>query len=340
MKIQLAIGAGIAGIVLIGIATALFGVDSSEGKIRVAFFPNIGHAIPIVGTEQGLFSSELAEIETRVFDSGPQAVESLFANSIDMAYVGPGPAVNGFLKSDSKVIILAGAASGGSSFIVHPDSGIETADDLHHKVIAAPQIANTQDVSMRTWLAQHDLVTAERGGTVLTLNVANPEIYTLFSKGDIDAAWVPEPWATMLVQELDGKRLFFEEELWPEKKFASVLLVARTDFVSDRPEIVQQWLADHKKVVQWINDNPDDAKLIFNEFMKREFRTIFSEGIVDESFENIMITSDPIPDSIETFAYRADSLGYLGRQGYSLDGIFYNIQDVNAQELEGESWQS
>ena len=336
MKIQSAVGAGIAGIVLIGIAAALLGGgDSSEGKIRIAFFPNIGHAIPIVGTEQGFFTGEL---ETRVFDSGPQAVESLFANSIDMAYVGPGPAVNGFLKSDSDVIILAGAASGGSSLIVHPDSGIESASDLHNKVIAAPQIANTQDVSMRTWLAQNDLTTADRGGSVLTLNVANPEIYTLFSKGDIDAAWLPEPWATMLIKELDGKRLFFEEELWNDNRFASVLLVARADFVSENPDLVEQWLADHEKIVTWINENPDDAKIIFNDFMAREFRTIFSPGVVDESFENIEITSDVIEESIAIFAQRSESLGYLGRDGYNLEGIFYDNIDVNSQELEDESW--
>lgn len=341
MKIQSAIGAGIAGILLIGLAvTLLGGVDDNDGKVRIAFFPNIGHAIPIVGLDQEFFSHDGITVEPRVFDSGPQAVESLFANSIDLAYVGPGPAVNGFLKSKSDVLILSGAASGGSSFIVQADSGIETAADLHGKVVAAPQIANTQDVSMRTWLADNGLKTAHHGGTVLTLNVANPEIYTLFKKGDIDAAWVPEPWATMMVKELDGKRLFFEEDLWPEKKFASVLLVARADFVAEHPDLVKQWLADHSKTVQWINENPNDAKIIFNDFMKTEFRTTFSEGVVDESFSNIMITSDPIPSSIETFAARADSLGYLGRQGYSLDGIFYDVQDVNAQNLEDESWQS
>ena len=216
MKIQSAIGAGVAGFVLMGIALAVFGGEQDTGdRVRVAYFPNIGHAIPIVGLEQGFFSLDGMTVETRVFDSGPQAVESLFAKSIDMAYVGPGPAVNAFLKSNSDVLILSGAASGGSSFIVQADSGIKTVDDLHHKVVAAPQIANTQDVSMRTWLAENGLKTAERGGTVLTLNVANPEIYTLFKKGDIDAAWVPEPWATMIVKELNGKRLFFEEDLWP-----------------------------------------------------------------------------------------------------------------------------
>ena len=103
---------------------------------------------------------------------------------------------------------------------------------------------------------------------------------------------------------------------------------------------MQQWLEDHKKTVTWINENPDEAKLHFNEFMEREFRTIFSQGVVDESFENIEITSDPVKESIAIFAQRAESLGYLGRDGYNLEGIFYDNIDVNSQELEDVSWQS
>jgi NitT/TauT family transport system substrate-binding protein len=319
MKTQSAIIAGIAGIVLIGIAVAISGSsDSADGTIRVAFFPNIGHAVPIVGMENGLFYDDLEniKIQTRIFDSGPQAIESLFANSIDMAYVGPGPAVNGFLKSESKnIVILAGAASGGSSFVVHPDSGIQSGKDLKGKKIAAPQIANTQDVSLRNYISENGFKTAERGGSVFVLNVANPEIYTLFTKGDIDAAWVPEPWATIFVQELGGTRLFHEESLWPDEQFASVLLVARADYVKDNPKLVSAWLDSHDKTVSWINSNPDETEIIFNKFMKEELRTSFPKGIIHEAFSNIQITSDPILSSIATFAQRADSLGYLGRDG-------------------------
>jgi NitT/TauT family transport system substrate-binding protein len=344
MKIQSAIGTGIAGIVLIGIAVGLLGGSDTEGKIRVAYFPNIGHAVPIVGIEYGFFDDILTDIiiETRIFDSGPQAIESLFANAIDLAYVGPGPAVNGFLKSESKnIVIISGAASGGSSFIIHPNSDIKSGADLAGKKIAAPQIANTQDVSLRNYIAENGFKTAERGGSVYVLNVANPEIYTLFTKGDIDGAWVPEPWATILVNELGGKRLFHEESLWPEKRFASVLLVARADYVRENPQVITQWLTAHDKAVSWINANPDETEIIFNSFMQKELRTTFADGIIHESFGNIEITSDTIPLSISTFAERANSLGYLGREGYSLDGIFYDRVDVNSQSLEEiESWQS
>jgi len=331
MKIRSAVLAVI-GFALITIAIGITfdsGAKSNENTIRVAFFPNIGHAIPIVGMERGTFESKLGNqtmIETKIFDSGPQVIESLFANSIDIAYVGPGPAINGFLKSENHdVVILAGAASGGASFIVHPNSKIDSVDDFSGKRIAAPQIGNSQDVSLRTFLAENGLKPYEKGGSVVVLNIPNPDIYTLFTKGEIDAAWVPEPWATILVKDLDGKRLFFEEDLWPEKRFASVLLIGRLDYIQKNPEVIVKWIESHKETADWINENPKKTRIIFNDFIQNHLGQKLSDDIIDDALINLEITTDTIDKSIYTFAKRADSLGYLGRNGYSLDGIFFDI---------------
>ena len=329
MKIRSAIIAGIVAIATIGIATALYNSDQNihENKIRIAFFPNIGHAVPIVGIESGIFADGLGNktlIETKIFDSGPQVIESIFARSIDLAYVGPGPAINGFLKSEGEMIIISGAASGGASFIVHPNSEINSVEDFSGKKIAAPQIGNTQDVSLRNYLQENGLASVEKGGSVVVFNIPNPDIYTLFVKGEIDAAWVPEPWATILVQDLDGNRLFYEEDIWPNKQFASVLLIGRTDYVENNPQIIQTWIESHDKTVNWINTNPNKSVLIFNEFMKKTLGEPLPESIVSESLSNLEITSNPIPESIAIFAQQADSLGYLGRNGYDLQGIFYD----------------
>jgi len=326
--------------IIIGIAIVIAVLNSGfedEQKIRVAYFPNIGHIVPIVGLEKGFFSDNFdyeIKIERKLFDNGPQVIESIFANSIDVAYVGPGPAINGFLKSENNGIkILAGAASGGVSFIVHPDSEINSIDDFAGKRIAAPQIGNTQDVSLRHLMSENGLKPAEKGGSVYVLNIANPDIYTLFVKGDIDAAWVTEPWATILVQELGGTRLFYEEDLWPEKQFASVLLIARSEFMNEHPEIITNWINSHTQTVEWVNDNPNESQLIFNQFLKNTFGKPLPDQIVSEAFSNLEITSDPIAESIQIFASRADSLGYLGRDGYSLEGIFYD-SELNAKLVE------
>ena len=337
MKIRMVISAGVVGIILISVlGISLSSSETThENKLRIAYFPNIGHAIPVVGIENGLFAEYLGDdvtIETRVFDSGPQAIEALFANSVDVAYVGPGPAINGFLNSENNNIkILAGAASGGASFIVHPDSEINIASDFAGKKIAAPQIGNTQDVSLRHYLSENGLKPAEKGGSVVVYNIANPDIYTLFVKGEIDGAWVAEPWATILESELNGVRLFHEEELWPDNEFASVLLIGNVDYVEDNKEIIQNFLSAHHETMMWINDNPKDTRIAFNNFLDSHLGQSLSDDVVDIALSNLKITDDPKPNSIFSFAEKADILGYLGRNGYDLSGIFYYF-DTNSLE--------
>ena len=209
---------------------------------------------------------------------------------------------------------------------------MDSIENFDGKRIASPQISNSQDVSLRYYLASNDLKPVEKGGTVFVLNISNPDIYTLFAKGDIDGAWVPEPWATMLVQELDGVRLFNEEKLWPNEEFASVLLIVRTNYLENNPEIIQNWLKSHKETVSWINSNSDQSKIIFEKFLKKHLGKSLPTKIIDESFSNLTITSDPIKSSVLTFAERANSLGYLGRTGYNLDGIFYE-PDLNLNAM-------
>ncbi|MDC0199887.1 ABC transporter substrate-binding protein [Candidatus Nitrosopelagicus sp.] len=339
MKIPYLVGIAIAiiGIIaLIGLTQA--SIDDSQNKIRVAFFPSILHAVPIVGMETQTFADNLdddLDIEVKIFDSGPQVIESIFSNSVDIAYVGPGPVINGFLKSDGNDLqILAGAANGGASYVIQKNSGLELIENYSGKRVAAPQISNTQDVSLRHYLAENGLKPAEKGGDIFVLNIANPDIYTLFAKGDIDGAWVPEPWATMLVEELDGIRLFDENEFWPENQFSSVLLIGRSDYIEKNPEIIKKWINANKQTVQWINNHPDESKKLYNEFLKSYMGRTLPENIVEKSFSNIIITSEPLENSVHTFAERADTLGYLGRDGYTLDGIFYheNISVTSNEE--------
>ena len=338
MKIHSIIFTGVIGVVLL----SLLGItlsstdDISEKKLRIAYFPNIGHAIPVVGMGAGFFEDKLGDeikIETRIFDSGPQVIESLFANSIDIAYVGPGPAINGFLNSENHNIrILAGAASGGASFIVHPNSEINSVSDFMGKKIAAPQIGNTQDVSLRHHLSENQLKPAEKGGSVVVYNIPNPDIYTLFVKGEIDGAWVAEPWATILEIELDGKRLFNEEELWPDQEFASVLLIGNVDYIKKNKTIIHNFLNGHHETMIWINDNPEETRNIFNDFLDSHLGQSLSDNVVDIALSNIQITDDPKRNSVFSFAEQANALGYLGRNGYDLSEIFYYF-DTNSFDV-------
>ena len=332
MKILPLAGAAVAAIIAISVVLSVISSgNSNENTVRVAHFANIAHAVPIVGMENGYFSDQLGnvQIKAKIVDSGPEAIEALFVNSADLAYVGPAPFVNGYVKSDGQGIkILSGAANNGASFVVQKDSTISSAADLAGKKIAAPFIGNTQDVSLRNYLKENGLVPAEKGGNVIVYNIANPEIYTIFAKGEIDAAWVPEPTATMLVDQLGGKRLFQEQDIWPNKQFPSVLLVGRTDYIEKHPDIVQKFLAAHEQSVQWINQNPAETETVYIKFYKEHTGKTLSSDIVHNSFSNISFTSDVDSSAISLFAERAYSLGYLGRDGYNIDDIYANTMGV------------
>ena len=197
------------------------------------------------------------------------------------------------------------------------------------KKIAAPQIGNTQDVSLRHHLSENQLKPAEKGGSVVVYNIPNPDIYTLFVKGEIDGAWVAEPWATILEIELDGKRLFHEEELWPDQEFTSVLLIGNVDYIKKNETIIHNFLNGHHETMIWINDNPEETRNIFNDFLDSHLGQSLSDNVVDIALSNIQITDDPKRNSVFSFAEQANALGYLGRNGYDLSEIFYYF-DTNS----------
>ena len=134
-------------------------VSSQSRTLRIGYFPNLNHAQAVIGLQQeGDFQRILnannsngndgVKIESFVFNAGPSAIEALFGGQIDVAYVGPNPAINGYLASGGQGIrIISGVASGGASFVVRNDSGIESVKDLGGKKFASPQLGNTQDVA-------------------------------------------------------------------------------------------------------------------------------------------------------------------------------------------------
>ena len=141
--------------------------------LRLGYFANVTHAQPQVGLARGTFAEALGAnvtIEPKTFNAGPDVITALFAGEIDASYIGPNPAINGYVRSEGKELrIIAGATSGGARLIVRPDAGIDSPDDFSGKRVATPQLGNTQDVALRSWLADNGLNAREQGGDVQVL---------------------------------------------------------------------------------------------------------------------------------------------------------------------------
>jgi NitT/TauT family transport system substrate-binding protein len=320
-------------IVLLVLTTACGGESSASGAqqpgkvtLRLGYFPNVTHAQPIVGLERGTFQRTLGanvKLAPKTFNAGPSAIEALFAGEIDATYIGPNPAINGYIRSNGEALrIVAGATSGGALFVVRADSGITKPSDLARKRIASPQLGNTQDVALRAYLLDNGLAAKENGGNVEVLPAANPDILTLFRKGDIDGAWVPEPWGTRLINEANGRLFLDERTLWPDGDFVTTHLIVRTEFLQKYPDVVENLLWAHVETTLWINANQREATELVVKGIRDATGVALGLELVSQSWQNLRITYDPIASSLLKSAEDAFELGFLGNKKPDLQNIY------------------
>jgi NitT/TauT family transport system substrate-binding protein len=294
--------------------------------IRVGYFPNITHAQALIGmsAERNDFKALGAKIDVKIFNAGPEEIEALFAGELDLAYIGPNPAINGYVKSKGEAVrVIAGAMSGGAVLVVRADANVKDAKDFAGRRVATPQIGNTQDIAMRYYLLSNNLAPVEKGGNVTIVPAQNPDILTLFLKKEIDAAWVPEPWGARLVKEGGGKILLDERDLWqPDRKFTTACVIVSPKFLRAHPDLVRRWLTAHVELTQWINANPADAKRIANAEIKRLTSKALPNDELDDAWSRLDVTYDPLSASLFSSADRAFALGFLGKTKLDLSGIY------------------
>jgi NitT/TauT family transport system substrate-binding protein len=305
--------------------------------LRIGYYPNINHAQAVIGLGKGDFQRALGnniEVKTQIFNAGPSAMEALFANQIDVTYIGPGPTINGYARSGGEVLrIISGSTSGGAVFVVRNDSGINSPQDLAKKKFATPELGNTQDIALRNYLLDNGLNTKEKGGNVEVLTVKNPDIVTLFLTKQIDGAWVPEPWGETLVKEGGGKILVDERDLWPpEGKFVTVNMIVRSDYLENNPDVIKKLLEAHIDETNWINSNKTAAIEPFNVELEKLTGKTLTEAILNASLSRIEFTYDPIRLSLFQDANDAYKMGFLPEQP-NLSGIYdLTILDQVLQE--------
>ncbi len=301
----------------------------AQGVLRLGYFPNITHATALVGVESGIFAKALGSgvtFEVASFNAGGAASEALLAGAIDATFIGPNPAINAFSQSKGAAIrIIAGATSGGAYLVVKPE--ITSPADLRDKRIATPQLGNTQDVALRTWLLDNGLnADAQGGGDVSILPQENSQTLEAFASGQVDGAWVPEPWATRLVQEGNGKVLVDERTLWPEGEYVTTHLIVRTDYLQANPGVIRALLEGVLEANDLVNSDPAKARQLTNQGIEKITTKTIAEKVITAAWPNLTFTIDPIASSLQGSAEHATKVGLL--DPVDLTGI-YDLSVLN-----------
>jgi NitT/TauT family transport system substrate-binding protein len=318
------------------LATGLAGCADSgqaeEGHLRLGYFPNMTHAQALYGLQTGLYGRVLGEegitLEAVDFNAGNLAIEALLTGSIDITYVGPSPTVNGIIAAgDDRFRIIAGAASGGARFIVQP--GLEDTDDFAGKKLATPALANTQDIALKSYLAEHGQKPKDQGGDVTVINAANSDILTLFIAGQIDGAWVPEPWATRLEDESDGVERLDERDRWDGGEFVTTHVVTTTRFLEDHPATVAAFLAAHVQATAAVAAGGTEVLAAVNAKIEADTGKPLGTGLLAKAYGEVTFTNDPLVATFVEGAEHAHDLG-LTRADIPPAATVYDLEALNA----------
>lgn len=307
-----------------GAAAAVAAVPLS-GTVRLGYFPNVTHAPALVGIAEGTFTAALGDgvdLQTSTFNAGTEAVEALLAESLDITFIGPNPAINAFARSNGSAIrIIAGSTSGGAYLVVKPE--ITSVEQLSGTTLATPSLGNTQDVALRAWLASNGLeTTPDGGGDVSILPQSNSTTLESFLNGDIDGAWVPEPWATRLVREGGGVVLVDERDLWPDTngEYVTTNVIVRTDFLNAHPDLVKAVLVGLAEALALIEADPAKAQADVIAQLSEITGSAPSADVIAASFDHLTFTLDPIAASLQKSVENAVAVGLL--DPVDLNGIY------------------
>jgi NitT/TauT family transport system substrate-binding protein len=324
-------------------ATGASGASSAAAEapaeVRIGYFANLTHAQAVLGVASGDFERAIApsKMKTRVFNAGPSLIEALFAGEVDIGYVGPGPIIAGHSKSRGQgVRVIAGVAANGVAIVAREGSGISKLEDLKGKRVATPQHGNTQDVSARYYL-QHELKQQNLNNVI---PVANAEQAALMARGEIDAAWAPEPWGARLVAEANGKIIGEEKDLWPSKLFTLTLVVTTPEFLAKHPDVVERVLAQHRAITAKLQSDPKGQLPQLEAGLFALTNKKLPEGVLADAITRVVFTEDPLEDTLVRMAQWSYEIGFVKEppkiEGLVDTSLLHKLQKEHGPEQGGK----
>ena len=169
-------------------------------------------------------------------------MNALLGGSLDATYIGSGPAINAFAKSERRRPSGWSPArpTGGAQLVVKPE--ITSPEQLKGRTIATPQLGNTQDIALKKWLKENGLTAGDGPDDVKIANLDNPRTLDAFKQGTVDGGWLPEPWSSRLVLDAGASVLLDEGTLWPNGQVPDHVLLVRTEFLQQYPDTVRALL--------------------------------------------------------------------------------------------------
>lgn len=304
--------------IVIGLLTFVVGCGKNkkddEKTLRIGYFPNITHSQALVMKNQGSLEKkwgDSVQVTWNHFNAGPEEIEAMLAGEIDIGFIGPVPALNANVKSSGNIVIISNATDAGAVLVARKESGIKSIQELSGKKIAVPQLGNTQHLCLLNIMENYGLKEVGNGGDVTVIGSANADIVNLLERGDIDAALVPEPWASTMEKQMDVEILLDYDEVFLNGNYPTTVVIVNKDYMEKNPQIVKDFLEEHGDITEYINENKEAAQKMVNDEIEKVTSKKIEDEVISNAFSRMTISTEINQDAIMKFAEISKENGFI-----------------------------
>ena len=228
----------------------------SKNTITVGYIPSDHHAALFVADYTGMFKKAGLNVQMVPFQSGTEMVEAINRDLIDVGYCGIAPAIKG-IDEGVPIKVVAPVNLEGSGIIVKNES-INSAKDLQNKKIATPKGWSIQDILLMYYFNSSGYSTNSLCNTESEVPLMDEDL----EMNSIDAFIAWEPYISQTVIENEGNLFLYTGDIW--KDHPCCVVIARQDFIEEKPQLLQRFLNVHLEATEYIQLHPNETAAILS----------------------------------------------------------------------------
>jgi NitT/TauT family transport system substrate-binding protein len=299
--------------------------DKEASSIGMAVEFTDHAACAYISQDHGWYEDEGLNLSSyESYANGMALAAALARDDIQVAYLCLVPAINVYANAGVPIRIVAGTHKYGYGLVVDPDR-IKTVKELEQEGIrlGCVQEGGTVDVLMHKVIEKYGL---DETKIISNVQRMNPQKLALAIKmGQLDAAFMPEQWATM-AEELGFEMILMSQDIWPDMEGS--VLVVKQSLLNNNPDVVEKLVKVTQKATNWSNENPEEAAVIMARQLGGVGSSLQPVEIADvvgqleitpqallRSMDRLDYTTDIAPSMVQ------DTIDYLVGLGYIKDSF-------------------
>lgn len=230
-------------------------------KIKIGTFPGPGVAPLQVAIDEGIFESYGLDVSIHLAESGAAVIPAVVAGEDQFGYAN---IISSLAAAEAGLpitivqdfaVLADDPALDVSRVFVDPKSGITGPEGLEGANIAVNGLQNIGEVTIRMAMENRGIDTSDLTFTQLGF----PDMNDALDRGDVDAIWTVEPFASSALAQGYVPVLSNFAEATPGSRGNGHYLATK-DYAAANPEIVTAFTEAMAEAHAFCNDNPDAVR--------------------------------------------------------------------------------